>query len=192
MKEVELNKYKRLNELADEGGIVIFGCGEDRNIPCGELRQAFAIEPKVYNRSFDHISIMDAAEIYGEVIAQLAPEAVLLHIGDNDRTLFAENRDKFDNKYRELIAVIKKQSASRIAVVSLKNHDGDQVISQMNDHLKFIAASEQCEYADIADRQVWNPKAAMAVTSFMYAIGYVRPLKKKRSLYELIKILFLL
>ena len=53
MRETEMKNYTKLNDLAERGGIVIFGCGEDKNIPTCELRQAFSVEAKVYNRSFD-------------------------------------------------------------------------------------------------------------------------------------------
>ena len=40
MREAEIKKYAKLNELAEQGGIVIFGCNEDKDIPTGEIRQA--------------------------------------------------------------------------------------------------------------------------------------------------------
>ena len=44
MREKEIKKYTKLNELAEPNGIVIFGGGEDKSIPIGALRQAFALE----------------------------------------------------------------------------------------------------------------------------------------------------
>ena len=191
MKEVEVKKYTSLNEIAEQGGIIIFGCGEDKDIPVCELSHAFAIEPKVYNRSFEDISIRDALSIYKETVEMLSPETVLLHIGEMDIEFFAENAAEFDNKYRELISYIKRQNKkSRIAVVSLRNYDGDSQIEEINKHLRYIADSEQCEYGDIATKRVWNPKATMDAVSFVYTTGFVHPLKNKRPLYDLVKILF--
>ena len=45
-------KYEHLNRLADPNGIVIFGGSRDLDLPVGELRQAFSLESKIYNRSF--------------------------------------------------------------------------------------------------------------------------------------------
>lgn len=191
MREAEIKQYKLLNELAEQDGIVIFGCGEDKTIPTGELRQAFAIEQKIYNRSFDSISVADAAQIYEEAVSPLAPETVLLHVGDADKAFFSKDPDGFDNKYRELVTAIRAQSPNaRIAVVSLQNHSGDPQTAEINKHLKYIADSEQCEYGDIAEKKVWNPKATMDTASFVYSIGFVHSLKGKRPLYDLIKILF--
>ena len=191
MREVEIKSYEKLNELAEQGGIVIFGSGADKDIPTGEIRQAFAVESKIYNRSFENLSVTEAVSIYEKVIAPLAPETVMIHIGEADLGIFAEKPTEFDNKYLELIKVIKAQNKKcRIAVVSLKNYDSDPKIAEMNKHLKYVADSEKCEYGDISARKVWNPKASMDAASFVYSIGSVHPLKNKRPLYDLVKMLF--
>ena len=191
MREAEINNYAKLNELAEQGGIVIFGSASDKNIPTGEIRQAFAVESKIYNRSFDNLSVNDALSVYKETVAALSPETVLLHIGKTDIDFFAESSVEFDNKYRELIGYIKSQNKKcRIAIVSLRNYDYDPQIEVINKHLKYIADSEQCEYGDISAKMVWNPKASMEVASFVYSIGFVHPLKNKRPLYDLVKMLF--
>lgn len=191
MVKSEIKRYKNLNDLADQNGIVIFGGEEDLSIPLGELRQAFAIESKMYNRSIAGLSVMEAVTVYEECVAPLAPETVLVHIGDADFKFFEENPTEFDSKYRELIAHIKAQNKKcRIAVVSLRNYDNNPQIFEINKHLKYIAYSERCEYGDIASKKVWNPKSTMDAVSFVYFMGFVRSLKNKRPLYDLVKILF--
>ena len=191
MREAKINNYAKLNELAEQGGIVIFGCNEDKDIPTGEIRQAFAVESKIYNRSFDNLSVTEAVSIYKKIIAPLTPETVLIHIGEADLTNFAGNPTEFDNQYLELIKSIKAQNNKcRIAVVSLKNYKSDPQIAEMNKHLKYVADSEKCEYNDISVKKVWNPKASMDAASFVYSIGFVHPLKNKRPLYDLVKMLF--
>lgn len=191
MTAVEINRYTRLNELAEQGGIVIFGGSEAKNIPIGELRQAFAVEANMYNRSIDGLSVTEAAEMYGCCAAPLVPETVLLHIGDADTEFFAGDPDVFDKKYRELIAYIRSGNKKcRIAVVSLRNYDENPQIAEMNLHLKYIAESEQCEYGDIAGKRVWNPQGTRDAVSFVYSMGFVHPLKNKRPVYELVRMLF--
>lgn len=191
MREAEIKKYIKLNELAEQGGIVIFGCGEDVNIPVGEVRQAFSIDAKMYNRSFKNLSITEAEAMYKTCIAPISPETVLIHIGEDDLSLFKKDAAEFDTTYRNLIAFIKKQNKKcRIAVVSMRDYDNHPIIEEMNKHLKSIADSEQCEYGDIASKKVWNPKATMSAASFVYSIGFVRPLKNKRPLYDLVRTLF--
>ena len=191
MNKSDFNTYNKLNELAEQNGIVIFGCGEDKYIPTCELRQAFAIVPKVYNRSFDDLSIKNALSAYKENVTDLYAETVLIHIGASDLSFFNENTTAFDEKYRELIRYIKAQNNKcRIAVVSLKNRSGDVQIEKFNKHLKYIAESEQCEYGDIANKKVWNPKATMEASFFAYSIGFMHPLKNQCPIFDLVKIFF--
>ena len=189
--EKQISKYIKLNELSEQGGIVIFGSGEDVNIPVGEIRQAFSIDAKMYNRSFKNLSITEAGTVYEKCIAPICPETVLIHIGEDDLSLFKKDASEFDVAYRNLIGLIKKQNKNcRIAVVSMRDHDNHPIIAEMNQHLKNIADSEQCEYGDIASKKVWNPKSTMDAASFVYSIGFVRPLRCKRPLYDLVKMLF--
>ena len=191
MREAEVKKYIKLNELAEQGGIVVFGCGEDVNIPVGEVRQAFSVDAKMYNRSFKNLSITETEAMYEKCIAPICPETVLIHIGEDDLSLFKKDATEFDTTYRKLIAFIRSQNKKcRIAVVSMRDFDNHPITKEMNQHLKNIADSEQCEYGDIASKKVWNPKASMSATAFVYSIGFVRPLKNKRPLYDLVRMLF--
>lgn len=189
--EKQISKYIKLNELSEQGGIVIFGSGEDVNIPVGEIRQAFSVDAKMYNRSFKNLSITEAGAVYEKCIAPICPETVLIHIGEDDLSLFKKDASEFDIAYRNLIGFIRKQNKNcRIAVVSMRGLDNHPIIAEMNQHLKNIADSEQCEYGDIASKKVWNPKSTMDAASFVYSIGFVRPLRCKRPLYDLVKMLF--
>jgi hypothetical protein len=191
MRESEIKKYITLNELAEQGGIVIFGCSEDKNIPTCEIRQAFSVESKIYNRSFNNLSITEAVSIYEKVVAPLNPETLLIHIGEADIRFFSENPAVFDNKYIELIKVIKEQNNKcRISIVSLKNYDNEPQLTKLNQHLKYIADSEKCEYSDISAKKIWNPKASIDNASFLYSIGFVHSLKNKHPLCDLVKMMF--
>lgn len=191
MFNMDLQKYKVLNELAEQNGIVVFGGSEDMNVPLGELKQAFEIDSKMYNRSISGLSINDAVSAYDDCVAPLAPETVLIHIGSADLAFFAENAAAFDQKYRELIAHIRSlDSDCRIAVVSLKNYDNDPEISDLNMHLKYIADSEHCEYGNISAKRVWNPKGTMDAISFVHSMSFMRPRKNRRPVYDLVRMIF--
>lgn len=191
MFDMELKRYEVLNELAERGGVVIFGGAEDTMLPIGELKQAFAIEEKIYNRSLSGLSVKDAQMFYDTCVAPLAPEILLLHIGENDIAFFRENTREFVQSYTQLITHIKSVNEEcRIAIVSLRNYENDMIVKELNEQLKYIADSQRCEYADIENPRVWNPKSTMETISFVYSLGFVRPLKNKRPVYELVKILF--
>ena len=191
MKDFEIEKYERLNQIAQSKGIVIFGGSDDTDIPLCELRQALDIEQNMYNRSFHELSIEHAIEAYDSCVAPISPETVFIHIGKYDIELLHKNPNLFDSQYLELIEHIRAENKTcRIAVVSMKNYYNDPDIAEMNRHLKFIADSEKCEYGDIATRKVWNPQATRDAASFVRNIGFVRPLKSARPIYDLIRILF--
>lgn len=191
MEKNEMSRLCTLNELAEQNGIVIFGGTGDKEIPLCELKQAFELDSRLYNRSVADLSVMNAIEIYDECIAPLNPETVLLHIGEEDMKLFEGNASVFVQKYRELITHIKAlDEKCRIAVISLRNPNNDTLITEMNKYLKFIAESEQCEFGDITSRRLWNPKETKEVVSFVYSVGFVHSLTHRRPIYDLVKILF--
>ena len=189
MREQEIKNYKSLNKLAEQNGIAIFGGAEDVSIPLCELRQAFGIKENCYNRSFKNLTSSEACTLYAECIAELSPETILLHINDLDG--FKSSADKFTDDYRKLISQIRKDNKKcRIGIVSAKNYDNNSEIAELNKQLKYIADSEKCEFCDISEKKVWNPQQTKDVVSFVYNIGFVHPLKNKRPLNDLVKILF--
>ena len=191
MKETEILKYQKLNELAQTGGIVILGGSEDLNIPLCEIRQAFEMEENLYNRSFMDFSVTDSVVAYDACVSALKPETILLHVGQMDLDMLQQKAAEFDSQYRSLINHIRAQNKHcRIAIVSLRNYENDPVIANMNTHLKYIADMEHCEYGDIASRRVWNPKATLDAANFVRNIGFMRTLKVERSIFDLTKMLF--
>lgn len=190
MKE-NTNNYAVLNELAKKGGTVIFGGKEDMNIPLCELKQAFELDGIFYNRSIEDLSVANAAEHYEVYISDLEPDTVLLHIGEADLDLFNKKPSEFIRLYRELIVKIKTLNKKcRIAVISLKNYNNEESIAQFNKQLKYLADSERCEFVDISEKKIWNPKGTKDVISFVYSVGFLHPLKIHKPIYDLVKILF--
>lgn len=183
--------YHTLNELANPNGMIIFGGKSDLSIPLCELKEAFSLDSSIYNRSFTDLSLANAIDYYDTCIADLKPESILLHIGEADMDLFLSTPSEFDQKYLELVSHIKSTNKKcHIIIVSLKNYDNDEDTAEMNKHLKYVAESENCEYADISQKRVWNPKQTKDIASFIYSTGFVRPLNIKRPIYDLAKILF--
>ena len=191
MKESEIKKYQRLNAIAEQNGIVVFGGNTDKEIPLCELRQSYQVEQKMYNRSISELSIKEAIVVYDACVSCLAPETVLLHIGVSDIALFTNTPAEFDTAYCSLISHIRSQDKNvRIAVISLNTKDGDSIIDELNRHLKYIADSEHCEFVDIDKAKLWNSKNAMSAAAFVASLGFVHPLKYKRPLYDLVKMLY--
>lgn len=189
--EKTIKTYQSLNKLAAAGSTVIFGDTEDRLIPLGELKDSFDLQDIYYNRSLPGLCLDNAIDLYNRCVATLAPQELYLHIGSADKTLFCDHAAQFDLKYSQLVGHIRSTNKKcNIAIISLKNPDADPVITQMNKHLAAIAQNEGCAFCDISKMQVWNPQQTKEVVSFLYSIGFVRPLKQKHPLQEIAKILF--
>lgn len=181
----KLALYSQLNELADSGGLVIFGGKTDQGIPMCELKQAFHLQDKLYNRSIDGLSVHNGAEYFDACVAPLKPKDVLLRIGEADREFFAENAAGFDKKLSALLRHMRNNSCiRRIALISGTD------TTEMNTHLAAVAKSEGCEFCDISHNRLMNPQKISDDLSFVYAFGFVRPLNRSRPLYDLAKILF--
>ena len=186
--EKEIKLYQSLNALANVGGCVIFGSAEDRTIPLGELKETFELQGSYYNRSFESLNISNAAELFDRCVSPLAPADIYLHIGQND---LAEDAALFAQKYTELVQHIRSTDKKcGIVIVGLKNPDNDPVIEQLNRHLEVIAQNERCVFCDIAKQLIWNPRQTKEVVSFLYSIGFVHPLKQKRPVQDIARILF--
>lgn len=191
MKNHKNKIYQTLNELAEKGGTVIFGGTSDKDIPLCELKQAFGLNEKLYNRSFSGLSVTDAVSTYDTFIAPLKPACILLHLGEDDVTTFVADSVVFDGAYRRLIQHIKESVPTcTIEVITHKNQENNPFITALNKHLKYIAESERVEYEDISANRIWNPKETKEVVSFVYSTGFVHPLKRQRSIYDLVKIFF--
>ncbi len=187
----KIEKYKSLNRLAEADGTVIFGGSSDVHIPLGELKQAFALNDRIYNRSFSELSVADASKVYSECVAELCPATVLVHIGDADVSDFSGKATAFEENYRALIGTIREKNTDcRTVIVALKNYGDDTVVAEINKLLCEIADSEACEFEDISAKREWNAKESSETASFIYDIGFVRPLNIKRPIYNLVRILF--
>ena len=188
--EKQISIYDQLNELAQPGGVVILGGEQGRGLPLCELKQAFKLKEELYNRSVTGLSVENAAAIYDRCVAPLKPEALFIHIGESDKDLFTREPSTFDQKLRLLLRHIKDaDSGCQIALISIRG-ENDPIFSSMNKHLSAIARTEQCEFCDIPEARVWNPRHTKDVVSFVYSTGFVRPLNRRRPVHDLARLLF--
>lgn len=191
MNELEIKKYQSLNNVANCGGIVMFGGKDLFELPLCELKQAFDINDDLYNRSFENLSLAEAEDTYTKCIASIKPDTLFIQLGDDDIDLFKTSKDEFTSLYRHLLGTIKRtDKRCRLAIVSLKNYENDPVIAELNKHLKYIADSEKCEFCDISSKKSCNPNQMKNISSFIYNFGFVRPLESRRQIYDLSRMFF--
>ena len=186
--EMEENmNYEELNNIAQKNAVILFGGTMDKRIPVAELAQSFEFDFKIYNRSEELLSVKNAKDIYSKNIQPLEPEAILIHIGESDQNLFKNSSVDFDNYYMSMLETIKNTNKNcRVALISVRNENEDRLITEMNRHIKAIAESEQCDFINLDNVKLWNPRATKASVDFAYSMG----LKSKKPLRNIAEILY--
>ena len=83
-------------------------------------------------------------EYFSNAVAPLAPEGIMIHLGENDINLCMNNNELFDTNYLDFIKLIKScNKKCRIALVSVANPQNNKAISQMNRRIKAIGIRMQ-------------------------------------------------
>ena len=152
MYEREAEEYCRLNDFAVRNGIVLFGSTFAKDIPVGELRQAFNLDCNIYNRSFADVSVFDAEELLIKCAESLAPSKILLQLGETDLERGYKSVPEIIAAYDSLVKSIKKRNRfTDIVIVSVcENSNGIQP-SEFNSQLKKMAKKNKCKFADISN-----------------------------------------
>lgn len=150
--EREAEEYCRLNELAVRNGVVLFGSTFAKEIPVGELRQAFDLDFNIYNRSFTDVSVFDAEPLLMECVESLAPSKILLQLGETDLERGYKSVPEIIAAYDSLVKSIKKRNRfTDIVIVSVcENSNGIQP-SEFNSQLEKMAKKNKCKFADISN-----------------------------------------
>ena len=170
-KEDNMN-YQELNGIAQKNAVILLGGTLDKTIPVTELSESFNFNFKFYNRSEDNLSILQAKEFFQTNVKLMQPEGIILHLGDEDITLFQSNPSSFDKAYLDLLYEIKSSNKKiRIAVAGVYNPNSTKIISDMNRHIKAIADSEKVTFINLDNVKRWNPKATKAASSFARNMG---------------------
>ena len=150
--EREAEEYCRLNEFAVRNGVVLFGSTFAKEIPVGELRQAFDLDFNIYNRSFTDVSVFDAEPLLMECAESLAPSKILLQLGETDLERGYRSVPEIIAAYDSLVKSIKKRNRfTDIVIVSVcENSNGIQP-SEFNSQLEKLAKKNKCRFADISN-----------------------------------------
>ncbi|MGN0605507.1 MAG: hypothetical protein ACI4JM_03190, partial [Oscillospiraceae bacterium] len=150
--EREAEEYCKLNEFAVKNGIVLFGSTFAKDIPVGELRQAFDLDCNIYNRSFTDVSIFDAEALLIECVESLAPSKILLQLGETDLERGYRSVPEIISAYDSLVKNIKKRNRfTDIVIVSVCENSNDIQPSEFNSQLENMAKKNKCKFADISN-----------------------------------------
>lgn len=177
MKETVSKKYN----------IALLGGTYAKDIPAKKLAEEFSFDFDLLNKSSFALSLRNSKEYYEKYVAALNSDGIILQLGKEDRDLFKKSPSQFDTMYLDLIGAIKAHNKDcRLALVSLNNGTKDSAISDMNNHIKAIAQSEQAVFVNLENAMLWNPKAVQSSLDFAYGMG----LNVKKPIYDVAEILY--
>lgn len=184
-----LDEYinKPAKAVEKKNAVILMGGSLDKEIPVGDLAKEFNFNFDIYNKSTDNLTLSTAQNYFQNTIAPLAPEGILIHIGEQDKVAFKNDNSTFDINYLNLIASIKKCNKNcRIALVSVNNYANDKTVALMNAHIKAIADSEKVSFVSLDNAKLWNPEATKTASTFAYDMG----LKIRKPLRDVAEILY--
>ena len=183
----ELINPKGQSNREEKNAVILLGNGLDTKIPVQSLGKEFKFNFKIYNKSCEKLSFENVQEYFSNAVAPLAPEGIMIHLGENDINLCMNNSELFDTNYLDFIKQIKScNKKCRIALVSVANPQNNKVISQMNRRIKAIADSEKCSFVNLDNAHLWNPAATKAAIEFAHSMG----LNTRKPLSDVAEILY--
>lgn len=193
--EIKLNYTNSLDELINgeksfvenKNAVILFGGSLDKNIPVADLSREYNFNFDIYNKSCENITLPAALEYFKENIAKMIPEGIIIHLGENDISLFQNDSAAFDNYYLTLLDEIKAVNPDcRIALISVNNPAGNKNLALMNAHINAIAQTEKAVFINLENAKLWNPEATKAANEFAYAMG----LKIRKPLRDVAEIFY--
>ncbi len=193
--EIKLNYTNSLDELINgeksfvenKNAVILFGGSLDKNIPVADLSREYNFNFDIYNKSCENITLPAALEYFKENIAKMIPEGIIIHLGENDISLFQNDSAAFDNYYLTLLDEIKAVNKEcRIALISINNPAGNKNLALMNAHINAIAQTEKAVFINLENAKLWNPEATKAANEFAYAMG----LKIRKPLRDVAEIFY--
>jgi hypothetical protein len=184
-----LDEYINTKPSAVEkkNGVILMGGTLDKAIPVSQLAGEYSFNFEIYNKSDTSLNVTNAKNYFEKAISTLAPEGILIHIGESDANLIKTNPSNFDTYYIELIESIRScNKACRIALVSIDNPNADKSIELINAHIKAIAGAEKATFVNLENAKLWHPESTKAACNFAHSMG----LKVRKPLNDVAEILY--
>jgi len=150
--EKELNCYKHLNKITRRGCVVVFGSTFAKSIPVSELTQTFGLDCVVYNRSFNDLSVFDAADLAEEAVMEIEPKKVVILLGETDLERGYKTVDEIAAGYEKLISVLKGYD-KKLKIVTVSVCSDEKDTAKFNSALEKLSNKAKCQYADITGTQ---------------------------------------
>lgn len=147
----EMENFRKLNQVADANGVVLFGSSFAKDIPVCELKQTFHMDCSIYNRSLADLSVFHAEKLLDDCVIGLSPKKVLLQLGETDLEQGHHTIPEIIHAYEKLIAKLKSADKHcKIVIVSVCENASGICPDEFNQALERMAQRTKCRYADIS------------------------------------------
>ena len=178
---------KNADSAEKKNGVILMGGAIDKAIPVAQLANEYSFNFELYNKSESGLTMTRAKEYFEKTVAPLAPEGLLIHLGENDALFAKTNPSAFDAYYTGLIMSVRSCNKNcRIALVSIDNPNNDKNIELMNAHIRAIAYAENLSYINLENAKLWHPESTKAACNFAHSMG----LKTRKPLNDVAEILY--
>lgn len=142
-----VSEYKALNQVAEPGGIVMFGSTAAAQIPLNELMQDYEIHVAIYNRSIRNLTIHTAEQYIDSCVVPLDPKAILLHFGEEELLSGTKTTEEIIESYRWLLYQLHTAlPKSRLVIVSVNEEIPNG--RAYNEALRALAKEYGCAYTE--------------------------------------------
>jgi lysophospholipase L1-like esterase len=106
-KRTTLERYRRLNKIAQKGQTVLVGSSLMEQFPIDELKMSLGIPGIIYNRGIGGFTTTELLQVMDACVFDLEPSRIFINIGSNDMAGLGFTVEGLRDNYRQILAQIK-------------------------------------------------------------------------------------
>ena len=199
--QLKIQRYHRLNQLAQKGKIVLTGSSLMEQFPIHELLQDLGENITLYNRGFSGFTTRQFQEVLDVAVYELQPSHVFINIGTNDMNTPDYTLEGLLERYEAILRGIQEnvpgvkltllayyplceelmgQEPHNKALLAWRNN---RVVQQANQGVKALAEKLGLAFIDcnkgLVDEQGFLKQEYTVEGIHMFANGYAQVLKEQ-------------
>lgn len=198
--QLKIQRYHRLNQLAQKGKIVLTGSSLMEQFPIHELLQDLGENITLYNRGFSGFTTRQFQEVLDVAVYELQPSHVFINIGTNDMNTSDYTLEGLLERYEAILRGIQEnvpgvkltllayyplceelmgQEPHNKALLAWRNN---RAVQQANQGVKALAEKLGLAFIDcnkgLVDEQGFLKQEYTVEGIHMFANGYAQVLKE--------------
>ena len=157
---------KKTNDIAINGGVVVFGSTYMARFPFYELAKKSMLENAVYNRSIEGLTVSEALEIAEDCVIGINPNKVFIALGEEDECDVHATRE-----YERLIEKI-RQSLPECKIYLIGLFGQSEYAQCFNRKIRELCDGNMIKYINLVSKQV--PEAVLCKARFKQLSWFFR------------------